>query len=208
MAAAPHIHKDQLLETFDVLGHYYLLEGQNCRKLLEIRRACSERPAKADALVVMMNPGSSRPICSERSYSPRLVPAHPDDTQYQIMRVMEAWKWSLVNVINLSDLAETKSKTFCKNLKYAPEAHSIFHPSRVEELDNLLANATTFVRAWGCDGRLRKLGAAATAALSKYSKSTLILGLPGSKTDQFRHPLPPYESDRRKWLDDFLALKK
>uniref|UniRef100_A0A2A4YV15 DUF1643 domain-containing protein n=1 Tax=OCS116 cluster bacterium TaxID=2030921 RepID=A0A2A4YV15_9PROT len=76
-----------------------------------------------DAVMIMMNPGSSQPLEGIEHLKPlsksaavpqNLVVTKPDTTQYQVMRVMHYMQWQHVRVINLSDLREAKSPLFIK----------------------------------------------------------------------------------------------
>jgi len=71
-----------------------------------------------DAIFIMMNPGSSRPleevdnVVSEDNINKleiSLVPTKPDTTQYQVMRVMHYCNWNHVRVLNISDMRDPKS---------------------------------------------------------------------------------------------------
>ena len=70
------IYADKLKEMFDVFGHFYDLKiGKqiiNCRSILEIVSKDLEYKKKGlpDTVVIMMNPGSSRPL--DKAYSPKL----------------------------------------------------------------------------------------------------------------------------------------
>jgi hypothetical protein len=89
-----------------------------------------------DLLVVMMNPGSSEPIEGEGLseqllLSKEYVPKKPDNTQSQIMKVIESQGYLTALVINLSDVREPKSTIFARKLKQLSfasigEKHSIF----------------------------------------------------------------------------------
>ena len=81
---------------------------------------------KPDAVFIMMNPGSSRPLneVNNRIHAEAihelpisLVPTKPDTTQYQVMRVMHYCEWRHVRVLNLSDLRCPKSGEFFKQFK-------------------------------------------------------------------------------------------
>lgn len=98
-----------LKSKFDVFGHFYSVQVApkqvvECRSVLEIVETdhvpkktaalCDRRP---DAVFIMMNPGSSRPLSKVdnrihakaiHELSISLVPTKPDTTQYKVMRVM------------------------------------------------------------------------------------------------------------------------
>jgi hypothetical protein len=74
-------------EKFKITGLFYKVKGFKFRKYLNIKKTYSERK-KPDLMVVMMNPGSSRPLDGNENINIE-VEAIPDNTQDQIMRVME-----------------------------------------------------------------------------------------------------------------------
>src|SRR5436309_3436598 len=118
------IPAQELKNKFDVFGHFYSVQVApkkvvECRSVLEIVQsehapqtmaALSIR--KPDAIFIMMNPGSSRPLTEVDNHihakaihdlSISMVPTKPDTTQYQVMRVMYFCEWRHVRVLNLSD---------------------------------------------------------------------------------------------------------
>ena len=142
-------------------GHFYNLRTTDnhplrCRSVLEITNLCRRTPnvllnQQPDAVVVMMNPGSSEPIEEVNEQIPepenirthcRLVPTRPDNTQCQIMQIMTCMHYNHVRVLNLSDIREPNSAKFFKIIRregtiqrnsiQAP--HSIFSQCRAEEL--------------------------------------------------------------------------
>lgn len=171
------IYADDLKELFRCMGNFYSLSlnGQSfpCRSSLEIL-AINEDFGKQmienspDALVVMMNPGSSRPInhdYEEKSYHVdnlerlinyrEFVPTRPDNSQYQIMRLMVGQGWKHVRILNLSDLRSGNSGQFKKMFISAAESdashpHSIFHSDRRQELFGLTyMEEPAVIFAWG-----------------------------------------------------------
>ena len=95
---------------FEINGLFYENKNLLCRKYLDIKRneAISN---KSDLMVVMMNPGSSRP---EDGNEKNIIAskAVPDKTQDQIMKVMNNCNFNYARILNLSDLREAKSKVF------------------------------------------------------------------------------------------------
>src|SRR5208283_821609 len=146
----------ELKNEYDVFGHFYSVEVAprivvECRSVLEIvekaqapvkMSALSNR--KPDAVFIMMNPGSSRPLvevnnrtCADAIHELQisLVPTKPDTTQYQVMRLMRHCEWEHVRVLNLSDLRCAKSNEFFKQFKRLEQevsfdSHSIFSARR------------------------------------------------------------------------------
>ena len=123
-----------LKRKFSVLGHFYNVAVETgerfcCRSVMEIRRRANDsssnrdHPDLPDAIVIMMNPGGSKPLDTapidvSSAHGPfvnrHLVPTAPDTTQYQVMRVMLHLGWAFARVLNLSDLREAKSSKFAK----------------------------------------------------------------------------------------------
>ena len=131
----PFMPAEELKKTYGVFGHFYSLELASkevvpCRSVLEISDK-SRMPKdqselsqlSPDAVFIMMNPGSSKPLeqVSTRIHVDAihelpisLVPTKPDTTQYQVMRLMHFRRWRHVRVLNLSDLRSSKSPEFIK----------------------------------------------------------------------------------------------
>src|SRR5262245_43336320 len=127
------IPADELKRKFDVFAHFYSVRIVSkkvaaCRSVLEIvesdhapKKTAALSLRKPYAVFILMNPGSSRPLAEvdDRIHSEAihelpisLVPAKPDTTQYQVMRVMHCCEWRHVRVLNLSDLRCPKSGVF------------------------------------------------------------------------------------------------
>lgn len=126
---AEFIPAEELKQAYGVFGHFYSVELASkevveCRSVLEIAtkartpKDCSELLLLSpDAVFIMMNPGSSKPLApvNNRVHARgihklvvTLVPTKPDTTQYQVMRLMHYRQWRHVRVLNLSDLAQSK----------------------------------------------------------------------------------------------------
>ncbi len=143
---------EKLKKKFGVFGHFYSIdlgsgERIHCRSVLEIVTK-KDTPAPidlllgkaADAIFIMMNPGSSLPletvntiISGEQAGNlcASLVLTKPDTTQYQVMRIMHYCGWSHVRVLNLSDLRNPKGGEFVAQYRDIEEktgftAHSLF----------------------------------------------------------------------------------
>jgi hypothetical protein len=219
----------ELKKEFDVFGHFYSLktptETYLCRSSLEIIKKGisldSPTTAKADAIFVMMNPGSSRPlnnpdelVVMESNISKlkiELVPTKPDTTQYQLMRVMLIKNWNHVRVINLSDLRDPKSGSFIKlSSQYAQinqsDSHSIFSNFRSNELIRKLDKKDTAptVLAWGVSDDLDPLIEKAVAKLKNHQH---ISGLKKDETDnKYYHPLPTLQKDKVAWVKNISSV--
>src|SRR3954453_21589897 len=108
------IRAEELKRKFAVFGHFYSVQVApkqlvECRSVLEIVESEFAPPKSAalsgrtpDAVFIMMNPGSSRPLAAMdnhihtravHKFAISLVPTKPDTTQYQVMRVMHHCGW-------------------------------------------------------------------------------------------------------------------
>ena len=145
-------------------GHFYQMRiaGDHplrCRSVLEITVCRYRMPnvllnEEPDAVVVMMNPGSSEPeqameeqmlnFLDPRDIRARcrLVPTRPDNTQTQIMKIIRRTGYNHIRVINLSDICEPDSSRFFRIVSqegamqnnHIQASHSIFSQYRSREL--------------------------------------------------------------------------
>jgi hypothetical protein len=174
----------------------------------------------ADAVFVMMNPGSSKPLVEiehlvdlDRTgvMATALVPTKPDTTQYQIMRVMHEVGWTHVRVLNLSDLRDANSRSFAQRFPQLEQAadtsaHSIFAQERAEELTAQLRRKPNapVVCAWGVSDKLDPLIAKATTRLASTA-DVIGLAKPGHP-GKFFHPLPSLQVHKEQWVMQMLAM--
>lgn len=209
----PFFTARQLRERFLALGHFYELpSGRRCRSVLELfshkqaaKRTDPQRDLP-DAVVVMMNPGSSRPLREDdwkgalpSSRPKRLVAARPDTTQYQIMRVMVQMGWEHVRVVNLSDLHESKSSAFVRDYPALKGvAHSIFMAGRQAELACELQRRceAPLVLAWGVHARLAPL---VDMALEHLQAAGCCYGTK-RHDGAYLHPLPRTQAKQLEWV--------
>lgn len=228
MTQPERIYADELKQTYGVYGDYYTLavDGEapiSCRSVLEIV-AHDAAPLDLNSLctrsvptVCMMNPGSSRP--RDGAYQPRtvarpedigptreLVPAVPDNAQYQIMRVALKKGWPHVRILNLSDLREPSSGDFETQMAALPQGHSIFDPLRAEELAGLLDVAQPIITGWGLGAHLQAL---ADMALRAISEAPHHYGIVDPENEAlFAYPSPPLQKHKDRWLSEILDLLK
>lgn len=153
-------------------GDFYDLqfggETYQCRSTLEIFRSMRNlnNPDRLldctpDIVVIMMNPGSSRPCedipprqldsSGDIASCPRLILTVPDIAQYQIMRIMDEKDLQHVRVLNLSDIR--MSSHFLENFPgggCAVPGHSIFCPERYAEFQcRLNSRLNIIIAGWG-----------------------------------------------------------
>ena len=139
-----------LLSQFAVYGRYYSRNvggvEEQLRDRLEIapitwslQKILDHEP---DLLVVMMNPGGSKPLGAlwDADANQGFTAAQPDRTQYQIMRLMlvaqrDGIPWHHARILNLSDLRTPKSAEVLRKLQVYREddSHSLFSLSRMDE---------------------------------------------------------------------------
>lgn len=209
------MNAQELLARFAVYGRFYekSIAGvpEQLRDRLEIApRAWALADVVArepDLLVIMMNPGASRPLEAlwDGAVAQGFVSAQPDRTQYQIMELLLAAQasgrpWQHARVLNLSDLRTPKSSVFIEKLRlYADDtSHSLFCSSRRSECQSLFQYASTPVLCgWGLSVQFAPLAERALAAISGH----LVLGLTDDGV-RYRHPLPQRFDLQKKWLSD------
>jgi len=225
------IPAELLKKKYDVYGHFYALQYnenhlEKCRSVLEIiskdvpiieRSQLSKN--KPDAVFIMMNPGSSRPLEKDYEYNQQvikvndlsnlnieLVAAKPDITQYQIMRLMDLFNWHHVRVINLSDLRCANSNDFMKMVSVLGAEkmmHSVFSEVRKNELVRKLKrkDGVPLIGAWGLNNKLLPMISLAVDSL-KYEK---IIGLEKDE-NMYCHPLPSLQVQKEKWIKDMVKV--
>ena len=202
-----------LLAQFAVYGRFYekTIAGvpESLRDRLEIApRAMPLAEVvvrEPDLLVVMMNPGASKPLDAlwDEEGHQGFVAAQPDRTQYQIMRLMLAAQglglpWQHARILNLSDLRTPKSELFIKKLdKYSSDdSHSLFSSQRADERTALFDIITTPVLlGWGLNPGFASLAQSALAAAHGHP----LLGLTDDGL-RYRHPLPQRHDLQVQWL--------
>jgi hypothetical protein len=214
-----------LKSKYDVFGHFYSIELApdnivECRSVLEIvdkelvRKKTTISNRRPDAVFVMMNPGSSRPLVAVNNHVHAeaihdlpisLVPTKPDTTQYQVMRLMHYCDWRHVRVLNLSDLRCSKRNAFFKQYKALEidgfDSHSIFSKRRANELALKLTThkAVPVIRAWGMSSELDLLIDRCTAKL--VSSKTIKGLLKEGSGNKYLHPLPSLQIQKLLWVD-------
>ncbi|TSE07926.1 DUF1643 domain-containing protein [Aquimarina algiphila] len=185
-------------ENFHITGFFYEKEGFKFREFLNIKHlSCTK--TNPDLMVIMMNPGSSKPLDGIDNNN-KISEAKPDNTQDQIMRIMLHFGYEYSRILNLSDLRESKSKKFYLKvieLEKKKIDHSIFDKSRAKDFENLFVYGVPVLYAWGVSYKLRKL---ALKAIEK-SGNTPSHGWRKEGTEWgYYHPLPPDRNKQKKWI--------
>ena len=232
----------ELKKTFRCYGHFYRLHVENsepqlCRSVLEITSLPGEAVGAAsdpddlfgnsgstlnlpDAVVIMMNPGSSRPLEEGDTdslltmplpvgFTKPLVLTQPDNTQYQIMRIMVSKQWNHIRVLNISDLRDPKSPSFIartQKLAALPggEMHSLFCKARSAERETMLRRkpGAPFILGWGQNAGLIPL---ARQCLNRIEGGKIIAVPAGNDPVLTAHPSPMLQSKKEEWLDAVLS---
>ncbi len=225
------LYASELKQIYDVYGHFYDLKiGTTvfkCRSILEIvkKRIAFNANMPVDSVVVMMNPGSSKPLDPEyvptlftmqemsgRDWKKEIVPTRPDNAQYQIMRLMEFKNWQYVRVLNLSDLRNGNSGKFYDDFIRASKIdasnpHSIFHLARKKEFKKCLnlKSGAPVILGWGNESFLIPLAQSALNSL----KECKLAGV--SKNDNpfyYSYPSPYLKDQKLFWLNTIIKILK
>lgn len=210
-----------LKKKYQVKGRFYVLTSNNsttkCRSLLTITDTTITNKKKL--LVIMLNPGSSRPLDNEyleteilatqidKLNNISLIDAKPDTTQYQIMRVMKELKFSYADIINLYDIREPKSGLLFNNAKKSKLQNeaSIFSDTRQLELNNYFTADTTVILAWG---NAKPITETEKTAIAKISKLTNKIFTVRGNDNIICHPSPQNHNYKIKWLDSIYGQLK
>jgi len=211
-----------LKTKYSCYGHFYKLKVESnlyrARSVLEIIdfKYFSKLDLKAlsikvpDLTVIMMNPGSSKPLESvnlktydlkkELIINKDLVLTRPDNTQYQIMRIMYEKNYKHIRVINVCDLIETKSTNLVKLLAGINlNTSSIFSSYRAQELSLYLKNIDTVLLAWGAVKGLEKYYINALNLLESKNKIGVLI-----KPHYYAHASPLMQTKKESWLNYIL----
>ncbi|UQB41926.1 DUF1643 domain-containing protein [Thiomicrospira microaerophila] len=184
---------------FEVKGFFYESNGHKLRKYLDIKRVCVEMN-EPDLMVVMMNPGSSYPLDGiDNNFIPS--EAEPDNTQQQIMRVMDAVVFNYARILNLSDLRTPVSRELYRFLRSEESRvveHSIFSPSRQADLAQLFVNGIPVIFGWGVNQALIPLAKQAIEALCISNPIGILK--PNTKYSYY-HPLPRNYAKQIEWVE-------
>ena len=220
---AQKLRAADLKKVFAVFGHFYDRKFGDeiipCREILEIisiddvpfdyQTLVLEQP---DLIVVMMNPGSSKP--TDKEYVPLIInrpsdivkkrdiiKAKPDNAQYQIMRFMLINGWSHARILNLSDLRQAKSAVFMETWPDLHESHSIFSKSRRKSLNDLIGTPEQILLAWSQEKSLLPLAKMASSAVGSFNT----VGLPCGY-NLYAYPSPPLQKHKEAWLASISEL--
>src|SRR5579875_3180863 len=147
------ITADELKKEFSVWAHFYMskVEGKEYLMRSEAKIVRNGKEEKqTDAIIVMVNPGSCSAVDATTKFeefpynvtNKEFVEARPDQTQYQLMNLMERMQWNCMKIVNISDLVTGTYGEFKKLLRELEmigyQRHSIFSKERIGEFKKLL----------------------------------------------------------------------
>lgn len=215
MAQIPALELNQKYQTEGIF-YQRELNGEQfiCRSLAKIQRR-GEGTDKADAIFVMVNPGSCQPKNNSYVYTKLtkvmstipLVEAKSDKTQEQIMRIMERQGWNTTYIVNLSDLRAGNIADFKtqqgKFEAQQDDSHSIFSDKRIPELKNHFAGNTIIIVGWGTQTFMKEK---MKDALNVLAEQGDISGLPHKTHPYYYHPFPLVQHKCIKYIDDLCEL--
>ena len=185
---------------FKITGLYYEELGFKFRKYLDIKQIDSSL-VTPDLMVVMMNPGSSRPVDGIQNNTKASL-AIPDNTQSQIMKVILNCNLQFARILNLSDLREAKSGVFINKiieLENKGISHSIFDENRQDDFNQLWVNNVPVIFGWGVNDYLKPL---ALKAMTTCNASNPFGILKPTTNWAYFHPLPPVYSKQQDWVKE------
>ena len=193
--------------NFYITGLFYELKGYKFRKYLNIKKKGSSVHVP-DLQVVMMNPGSSKPVDGIENNTIESE-AIPDRTQDQIMKVMIACNFEYARVLNLTDIREPKShKMFLKAREMDQKgiSHSLFDSRRRKEFNSLFMKDIPVIFAWGVGKELKSLAEKAIEAIDIDNP----IGIKKEGVEwAYYHPLPQVYKKQVEWVDNIIeALNK
>lgn len=191
---------------------YKIITGNRvhiCRSLATIRRIGNESE-RVDALVVLLNPGKCLPHEGEKSISLLtgevaglpLLPASPDNTMFQLMRLMERMDWNCIRIINLTDLRSEKFEEFLEQYLFMrvhyDNRHDLFSIDRYGELLDYMEGVEMVIAGWGTKSAVK---VAAENAFTILDELADVRGLPHKTHPMFYHPFPWLKSKCIDWLE-------
>ena len=191
-------------DGYEITGLFYEVAGHKCRKYLDIKLRTSTK-TEPDLMVVMMNPGSSYPLDGVDNNSTP-VEAEPDDTQDQIMKIMNNASYEYARVLNLSDKRTPDSNAlyaFIKSEESCSIPHSIFCDARDCEMNSLYIRDVPVIYGWGVDPALTKL---AKLAIQKINHPSPVGLKKEGHEYAYYHPLPRIYKKKIEWVEKISAL--
>lgn len=205
-----------LRESFEVYGKFYKHDIGGCSLKMRRQAKIIRKDADAehvDCIVIMINPGSRTP--SETYVYPsdpeqgEFVKIKDDQTQHQMMRLMERVGYNRLDIINLSDICESNLTNFFHLMKdfqtNGSNAHSIFSKQRADEVKEIIGHDIPIILGWGTGAAIKGL---AEKALTFLGDRRNIYGVKHAQHPYYYHPKPPVIKNRIQWLERMEAQLK
>ena len=193
-------------DKFYIQGLFYKIDNYKCRMHLDIKNKDSML-TKPDLMVVMMNPGSSYPLDGNDD-NDSVSEAVPDNTQDQIMKVMENCGYLYARVLNLSDLRTPNSNELYQFIKAKDSKnirHSIFCDERQDDFDYLYVNNVPVIYGWGVNKALTDL---AKMAVNRINHPNPVGLKKGGSNYSYYHPLPRGHKKQIEWVNKITDMLK
>jgi hypothetical protein len=188
-----------ITDNFIIEGFYYTLDNYKFRKFLDIKHVNTNLNSP-DIMVVMMNPGSSKPV-NDNDNGCTLTVAIPDRTQDQIMKVMLNTGYQYARILNLSDLRTPDSNElyqFLRSKEVDSIPHSIFCSERAQDFNALFISNIPIIYGWGVNASLQDLAEQALVMIDANKPSGV---LKKNTLWAYYHPLPPVYSKQAAWVN-------
>lgn len=209
-----------LKEKFTVWGKFQEIDVTGVRVLMRpeariVRRGSSDsnindKNPKADAVIVMSNPGNFMPELGTESEE--WTEAKPDRAQFQLMRLMERMTWDELVIVNLSDLCEGNLGNYSSLLKrfeVGEIAHSRFAMQPETEWTKVISSADRLLYGWGVKKEAKEM--ANTYGLLDLDNMLTVHGKKPiavwhSEKGYPKHPYPYTPERCAAWLEDMVEL--
>ena len=201
---------NELRKTYEVKASFYKKNDVTFRNYADIIRK-GYKEDKIDAYIIMMNPGSCKPINDEdlkNSSSPEsaiYIDVKNDRAQKRVMQLMDNTNFNKVRILNLFDCKEPKSS---KAAQMANEDYgfpiNIFPHARKDELNKLTKDNVPYIVAYGLNGLVdfKKLAL-------EFLADKKVYGIKKDNNDLLYYYLSPFkEIDAQKIITEIVSQIK
>jgi len=168
-----------------------------------------------DLIVVMMNPGGSKPEDQYYKFgvlqSAIFVPTQPDLTQWKVIDFMRRHGYKYARILNLSDLCQPTSGKL-KSKEFNDHSNFLHVAKQKKLFDSFFIRSTDILIAWGSKDITKKTIVNALKEI-RTKKCRKIYGFQHTKEKKFfYHPLkrtsPNVKYDINLWLNGVKMLDK